>query len=65
MAMGQPHGLPLQDPWISLTDHSGAIAEGNILYGENNFAGAHADTVLPDHLGANVFCKASNVQAAP
>ena len=43
-----------EDPWISLTNHGEAIGQGNMLYGENNFGGAHAANVLPAHNGANV-----------
>jgi hypothetical protein len=42
-----------EDPWISLTDHGDAIGEGNMLYGEASFGGAHAANVLPAHNGAN------------
>jgi hypothetical protein len=46
-----------EDPWISLTDHSSAIGQGNLLYGENGYGGAHAANVLPAHNGANVFIR--------
>jgi len=47
----------LEDPWISLTDHDGAISAGDIVYGENRFSGDHATKVLPAHKGANVFIR--------
>ena len=43
-----------EDPWISLTNHGEAIGQGNLLYGENSYGGAHAANVLPAHNGANV-----------
>ena len=46
-----------EDPWISLTDHGPAIGQGNILYGENHFGGAHANNILPKRKGANVFIR--------
>ena len=46
-----------EDPWISLSDHSFAISNGEILYGENNH-GIHTTTdALPHHNGANVFVR--------
>ena len=48
-----------EDPWISLTDHHGAIGSGDILYGENSFGGAHATNILPQHNGANVYIRMS------
>ncbi len=47
----------LEDPWISLNDHGSAIGQGNILYGENHYGGAHAANILPTHQGANVFIR--------
>ena len=32
----------LTDPWISLEDHGTSIANENILYGANSYAGAHS-----------------------
>ena len=46
-----------EDPWISLTDHGGAIGAGDILYGENRFGGGHARNILPLHNGANVYIR--------
>ena len=46
-----------EDPWISLNDHAPAIGQGNILYGENRYAGGHAGNVLPNHNGANVYIR--------
>ena len=46
-----------EDPWISLTDHHPAIGQGNILYGENHFGSTHANKILPQHKGANVFVR--------
>jgi len=54
----------LEDPWISLTDHSEAIAQGNILYGENGFGSTHATAVLPRHMGANVFVRKAKYHSA-
>ena len=45
----------LEDPWISLTDHSEASTQGNILYGGNSFT--DHTKVLPIHNGANVFIR--------
>jgi hypothetical protein len=50
------NGSP-EDPWVSLTDHGSAIGQGNIIYGENNFASTHASAILPHHQGANVFIR--------
>ena len=30
-----------EDPWISVTDHSPAIAACDIVHGENSFFGGH------------------------
>ena len=46
-----------EDPWISLTDHHSAIEAGDIVYGENDFAGTHAEAVLPACKGADVFVR--------
>jgi len=46
-----------EDPWISLTDHGGAIGSGEILYGANSFGYGHASNILPHHNGANVFVR--------
>jgi len=43
------------DPWISLTDHSSAVGEGNILYGENSFR--TRSEVLTKHGGADVYIR--------
>jgi len=45
-----------EDPWISLTDHAGAISQDELLYGGNSFGGAHAG-VLKKHNGADVFIR--------
>ena len=50
----------LEDPWISLSNHGSAISAGEILYGENNFAGTHASAVLPVNNGANVYIRGSS-----
>jgi len=47
----------IEDPWISLTDHSSAIGEGNILYGENSY-GVRSE-VLTKHGGADVYIRKS------
>ena len=47
------------DPWISLEDHTDAIAAGTILYGENSYGGQHA-TALLNHDGADVYIRSSN-----
>jgi hypothetical protein len=46
-----------EDPWISTIDHSPAIGQGEIVYGENNFGSTHANAVLPNHQGANVYIR--------
>jgi len=46
-----------EDPWISLTDHSSAIGEGNLLYGENSY-GTRSE-VLTKHGGADVYIRKS------
>jgi len=56
-------GYP-EDPWVSLTDHVTAIDRGDILYGEADYGGTHAEAVLPDHGGANVFIRASSQPTA-
>ena len=53
-------GLP-EDPWLSLSDHTVEIGSGEILYGENHFGGAHAQNVLLNGNGANVYLRDSNV----
>ena len=49
-----------EDPWISLTDHGGAINTGDILYGGNAFSSNHANSILPHHNGANVWVRYAN-----
>ena len=49
----------VEDPWISLEDHTDAIAAGTILYGENSYGGKHA-TALLNHDGADVYIRSSN-----
>jgi hypothetical protein len=44
-----------EDPWISPKDHSTAIKEGMILYGENGFGGRHSLSLLHD--GADVYIR--------
>ena len=46
-----------EDPWISVIDHSPAIGQGEIVYGENRFGGTHASAVLPKHGGADVYIR--------
>ena len=48
----------VEDPWISLEDHTDAIAAGTILYGENSYGGQHA-TALFNHDGADVYIRSS------
>ena len=50
-----------EDPWISLTDHSLAIDEGNIIYGEANFNLASHTKILPLHNGANVYIRKKSI----
>lgn len=45
----------LEDPWISIQDHGPAISAGTIVYGENNFGGAHASAVQKG--GADVYIR--------
>ena len=45
-----------EDPWVSVIDHSLAIASGEIVYGENSFALPHAQSLL-DHNGADVYIR--------
>uniref|UniRef100_A0A7S1IMM1 MACPF domain-containing protein n=1 Tax=Eutreptiella gymnastica TaxID=73025 RepID=A0A7S1IMM1_9EUGL len=55
-----------EDPWISLVDHDSAVDSGNILYGEDSYGPtAHAQNVLPQHNGANVFCWLRDVNDSP
>jgi len=46
-----------EDPWISTIDHGPAIGQGEIVYGEQSFGSTHANTVLSQHDGANVFIR--------
>ena len=48
-----------EDPWISLTDHSLAIDEGNIIYAEASFnLGSNNNAKILDlHNGANVYIR--------
>merc|ERR1711990_806955 len=43
-----------EDPWISLVNHHTAIGSSQMMYGENNFGGAHA-SILKKHQGADVY----------
>ena len=49
--------LPGEDPWITLTDWSSAVAQGNILYGAGHYGGVYASKILPSYKGANVFIR--------
>jgi len=58
-----------EDPWISLTDHSSAMGNNDLLYGGNSYgldkygkAKGHAK-VLSAHSGANVFIRKARVPA--
>ena len=48
----------LEDPWISLEDHSTAIGNRNIMYGENGYGTPHAD-IINNHNGADVYIRES------
>ena len=48
-----------EDPWISVIDHSSAIGQGKIVYGESSFGGTHASAVLLPHRGADVYIRDS------
>ena len=50
-----------EDPWISLTDHSLAIEEGNIIYGEADFDHATHTSILRLHNGANVYIRKKGI----
>ena len=50
-----------EDPWISLTDHSLAIEEGNIIYGEADFDHATHTSILHLHNGANVYIRKKGI----
>eukprot|EP00927_Polykrikos_kofoidii_P028198 TRINITY_DN24650_c0_g2_i1.p1 TRINITY_DN24650_c0_g2~~TRINITY_DN24650_c0_g2_i1.p1 ORF type:complete len:1139 (+),score=129.46 TRINITY_DN24650_c0_g2_i1:60-3476(+) len=54
-----------EDPWVSLEDHTAAIGNGNIVYGENLFGGAHAAKILPVHQGANVYIRKGAIPPPP
>ena len=46
-----------EDPWISADDHSDAINNDSILYGENKFGNSSYGhtTTIRNHNGVNVF----------
>lgn len=46
----------IEDPWISLEDHSDAITGDTIVYGEDSYSGNHVGMLL-SHNGANVFIR--------
>jgi hypothetical protein len=48
----------LEDPWLSVTDHSSAVALPNqkVVYGESGYSDGN-NQVLRDHNGANVFIR--------
>ena len=50
-----------EDPWISLTDHSLAVEEGNIIYGEAEFNLASHTSILRLHNGANVYIRRKGI----
>ena len=50
-----------EDPWISLTDHSLAVDEGNIIYGEADFNHASHTSILRLHNGANVYIRKKSI----
>ena len=50
-----------EDPWISLTDHSLAVEEGNIIYGEADFNLASHTSILLLHNGANVYIRKKGI----
>ena len=49
-------GVP-EDPWISVNDHHPAIADGKLVYGENNWGSASHNDLTQNHNGANVFIR--------
>ena len=49
-----------EDPWISLTNHHGAIDDGDILYGGGSYGGSHAKNVLNSDKGANVYIRSKS-----
>ncbi len=51
----------VEDPWISTTDHGVAIAAGDIVYGENNFADTHAATVIAPKQGVYVYIRSKQL----
>jgi hypothetical protein len=48
-----------EDPWVSLTDHAGAIANGGLLYGENSFNQATHTGTIRSNGGMNVFVRSA------
>jgi hypothetical protein len=53
-------GYPyLEDPWVSLTDHAGAIADGGLLYGENSFNQATHTWTIRSNGGMDVFVRSA------
>ena len=51
--------MSIEDPWLSLTDHSDAIGSNNLVYGENGFDLASHTNVLTSHQGARVYIRTS------
>lgn len=50
----------VEDPWISDVDHAAAVANGQLLYGENSFNWGSHVKMLQNHNGANVFIRLSS-----
>jgi hypothetical protein len=50
----------IEDPWISLAgSHGDGIANGLIIWGENNYSEAQRNALKADHNGINVFVSVS------
>ena len=58
------HRTRSEDPWISLTDHSASVTNGQLLYGGNSYGGGHASFIAGQG-GMNVFVRNSLVSSTP
>ena len=49
----------VEDPWITLKDHSTSYQEGSVLYGGNSFGGVHANSILNGD-GGDVYIRSKS-----
>ena len=54
-----------EDPWLSTTDHAGAVDNGQIVYGGNSYSNSRHTRLLRERNGANVWVRSADHGAPP